>query len=197
MKGWQLLCQWKDGSTNWVALEDMKNSYPVQVADYGAVANHIDDEPSMFSWWVPDVFKKHEWILSKVKAKYWQCTHKFGICIPKTVAQAQAIDKENGDTLWWDAILMEMQNVHPALEMWKKSKSYLVEYQQIKCHFIFIIKMVENFWPKVQLVANGNEIETPPTLTCSSIVSQESVHIALLIAALNDLSILSCDIQNK
>ena len=26
-QGWQLLCQWKDGSTNWVALKDMKNSY--------------------------------------------------------------------------------------------------------------------------------------------------------------------------
>jgi hypothetical protein len=44
-QGWQLLCQWKDGSTNWVALKDMKNSYPVQVADY-AIANCIDDEPA-------------------------------------------------------------------------------------------------------------------------------------------------------
>jgi hypothetical protein len=41
-QGWQLLCQWKDGSTNWVALKDMKNSYPVQVADY-AIANCIDN----------------------------------------------------------------------------------------------------------------------------------------------------------
>ena len=56
-KGWQLLCQWKDSSTNWVALKDMKNSYPMQVADY-AVANCIDDEPTL-AWWVPDVFKKH------------------------------------------------------------------------------------------------------------------------------------------
>ena len=78
----------------------------MQVADY-AVANHIDDEPA-FAWWVCNVFKKCEQILCNVKAKYWQCTHKFGICIPKTVAQAQAIDKENGDTLCWDAILIEM-----------------------------------------------------------------------------------------
>ena len=31
-KGWELCIQWKDGSTNWVALKDMKNSYPVEVA---------------------------------------------------------------------------------------------------------------------------------------------------------------------
>ena len=78
----------------------------MQVADY-AVVNHIDDEPA-FAWWVPNVFKKCQQILSKVKITYWQCTHKFGIHIPKTLAQAQAIDKENKDTLWWDAIVMEM-----------------------------------------------------------------------------------------
>jgi hypothetical protein len=77
MAGWQLLCQWKDGSTNWVALKDMKESYPIQVVDF-AKANLIDDEP-VFAWWVLDVLKKHERILAKVKAKYWQRTHKFGI----------------------------------------------------------------------------------------------------------------------
>jgi hypothetical protein len=146
-QGWQLLCQWKDGTTNWVALKDMKNSYPVQVADY-AVANCIDDEPA-FAWWVPTVLKKRTWIVSKVKAKYWQQTHKFGICIPKTVAQAQQINKENGDTLWWDAILMEMRNIHPAFKKWEKTESDLpVVYQKIKCQFIFNIKMGENFWRK-------------------------------------------------
>jgi hypothetical protein len=39
-------------------------------------------------------------------------------------------------------------------------------------------------------------MEAPPTLTYSSVVSRDSVHIALLVAALNDLNILSCDIQN-
>ena len=28
-QGWQMLCQWRDGSTNWVALKDMKQSYPL------------------------------------------------------------------------------------------------------------------------------------------------------------------------
>jgi hypothetical protein len=49
----------------------MKESYPVQVADF-AKANRIDDEPA-FAWWVPDVVKKRERILAKVKAKYWHC----------------------------------------------------------------------------------------------------------------------------
>ena len=56
--------------------------------------------------------------------------------------------------------------------------------------------MGKNFRRKARLVANGNETEAPPTLTYSSVVSHDSVRIALLIAALNDLNILSCDIQN-
>jgi hypothetical protein len=86
-QGWQLLCQWKDGSSNWVALKDMKNSYPVKVAEY-AKANRIDDEPA-FAWWAEYTLRKHDQILSKTKTKYWQRTHKFGIRVPKTVAEAR------------------------------------------------------------------------------------------------------------
>jgi hypothetical protein len=45
--------------------------------------------------------------------------------VPKTVAEAIAFDKENGDTLWWDAICKEMKNVRPAFEVWEKDISAL------------------------------------------------------------------------
>ena len=37
---------------------------------------------------------------------------------------------------------------------------------------------------------------TPNTLTYSSVISRDSVRIALTIAALNELSVMACDIQN-
>ena len=194
-QGWQMLCQWRDRSTNWVSLKDMKQSYPVQVAEY-AYANRIDKEP-VFAWWVSQVIKKRLQVLSKLKSKYWQRKHKFGIRIPKTVEEALAIDKSNGDTLWWDAIGKEMKNVRPACEKWEQKESDLPPgFQKIKCHFIFDIKMAENFRRKARLVANGNETDAPATLTYSSVVSRDSVRIALLIAALNELEVLACDIQN-
>ena len=58
-QGWQLLCQWRDGSTTWVALKDMKQSYPKQVAEYYSIANRIDDEAA-FVWWVPTLLKKRD-----------------------------------------------------------------------------------------------------------------------------------------
>ena len=194
-KGWELLCQWKDGSTNWVALKDARQSYPVLVAEY-AYANKISDEPA-FVWWINDVLKKRDRILSKVKSKYWQRTHKFGIRIPKTVEEALAIDREEGHTLWWDAICMEMRKVRPACEKWEEGEAKIPPgYQKIKVHFIFDIKMSENFRRKARLVANGNETETPASLTYSSVVSRDSVRIALTVATLNGLEVLACDIEN-
>ena len=75
--GWELLAQWKDGSMNWIVLKDIKESYPVQVAEY-AVRARISLEPT-FTWWVPHTLKKRNRIVVKVKSKYWMCTHKFRI----------------------------------------------------------------------------------------------------------------------
>ena len=195
-KGWEMLVQWKDGSTSWEALKDLKESYPVQVAEY-SIQHKISNEPA-FAWWVPLVFKKRNRIIAKVKSKYWQRTHKFGIRIPKNVAEAKRFDTENNNSLWWDSICQEMKNVMIAFEQTDESIDSLRRkgYQHIDCHVIFDVKMGENFRRKARMVAGGHKTETPATLTYSSVVSRDSVRIAFMIAALNDLEILACDIQN-
>ena len=168
--GWELLAQWKDGSTNWISLKDLKESNPVQTAEY-AVAAKIAMEPA-FAWWVLHTLKKRNRIISKVKSKYWLRTHKFGIWIPKLVKEAKRFDQENRDTLWWEAICNEMRNVMPAFEVWEKNVEHIPPgYQQIKCHMIFDVKMGENFRHKARFVASGHTTETPMSLTYSSVVS--------------------------
>jgi hypothetical protein len=54
-KGWQLCVAWKDGSTSWIPLKDLKASNPLQVAEY-AVAHNIANEPA-FVWWIYDTLK--------------------------------------------------------------------------------------------------------------------------------------------
>ena len=66
--GWDLLIEWKDGTTSWLALKDIKDSYLVQVAEY-AVHNKIAEEPA-FNWWVQPVLKNRDWIMMKVKKVY-------------------------------------------------------------------------------------------------------------------------------
>ena len=61
----------------------------MMLADY-AIANDIEGEPA-FAWWVPYVIKKRDSIIRKVKSKYWQKTHKYGIRVPKNVDEARGI----------------------------------------------------------------------------------------------------------
>jgi hypothetical protein len=76
-KGWELLVEWKDGAVTWVPLKDIKESNPVEVAEY-AIANKIDNKPA-FAWWVKTVTKKRDRIIAKLQKKYWRTDYKFGI----------------------------------------------------------------------------------------------------------------------
>ena len=91
-KGWKILVQWKDGSSTWIAMKDMKDSYHVQLAEY-SVTCKLSQEPA-FAWWVPYVLKKRNRIIAKAKSKYWLRTHKFGIRIPKSVQDAKMLDEK-------------------------------------------------------------------------------------------------------
>eukprot|EP00956_Cyclotella_meneghiniana_P033966 scaffold100692_cov59-Cyclotella_meneghiniana.AAC.1 len=85
-KGWELLCEWQDGSTSWQKLKDLKESHPLQVAEFAFAAN-IADEPA-FNWWAGWVLKKRDRIISLVKkrraARYLQRDYKFGVELPKS-----------------------------------------------------------------------------------------------------------------
>ena len=52
-KGWHLCVEWKDGSTSWEKLSALKESNPVEVAEY-ALSAGISDEPA-FTWWTGHV----------------------------------------------------------------------------------------------------------------------------------------------
>ena len=101
----------------------------------------------------------------------------------------------NGNTLWAMAIAKEMKNVRVAFKILRDGERSPVGYQFIKCHGIFDVKM-DSFQRKYRMVAGGHMMEAPATLTYTSVVSRESVRIALTIAALNDLQVKMADIQN-
>ena len=146
--GWQLCCQWKDGSTSWESLADLKESHPIETAEY-ALTKGLDHEPA-FNWWLPHVLRKHDQIISLVHrrtTRYLKRTHKFGIEIPKTVKEALALDRKNGNTLWADAIAKKMKEVCIAFNILPDGRSVPIGYQKIPCHMIFDVKM-EDFQQK-------------------------------------------------
>jgi Reverse transcriptase (RNA-dependent DNA polymerase) len=87
-----------------------------------------------------------------------------------------------------------MTNTKSAFLILSDNEKVPTGYQSIKCHMIFDVKL--DFTRTARFVAGGHMTETPASLTYSLVVSRESVQIAFLLAALNDLEVLSADIGN-
>ena len=79
------------------------------------VGNRITEVP-VFAWWNKHVLIERDQIISKTQ-QYWVKTHKYGLRVPKIVKESVEIYQENGDTLWWDAIMTEMKNDIPAFQV--------------------------------------------------------------------------------
>jgi hypothetical protein len=137
--GWDLLVSWRDGSSDLLLLKDLNESNPVQFTEY-AIARNIASE-SAFSWWVNDIIKGKDMIISKLKSQYWNRTHKFGIRVPTSVQEALQLDQDSGTDLWQKAIKKEMHNVKPAFQVLEESDKVPPGNQHIKCHMIFDLKM--------------------------------------------------------
>jgi hypothetical protein len=173
-------------------LADLKNSYPVQVAEY-AVNNKIASEPA-FAWWVPHVLKKRDRIIQKVKTRFRKKTHKYGIEVPSSVREALDIDRRTGTDMWRKAIEKEMRNVMVAFDVRDDGK-VPIGFKEISCHLIFDVKS-DTLARKARFVAGGHRTDPPKDSTYASVVSRDSVRLFFLLAALNDVDVLACDVQN-
>jgi hypothetical protein len=132
------------------------------------------------------VLKKKERIITKIKTCYLRRDQKFGIQIPNIVAGALCIDEETGTTYWGDAIRKEMGgNIIP---------------EQVSNHQLGLKKSLAptclmQKWtlPERLGLWQGHVTEPPSSQTYTSVVSRDSVCIAFLLAALNDLGIMCAE----
>ncbi len=63
----------------------------------------------------------------------------------------------------------------------------MIEFQEIVCHIVFDIKMVF-MWK--------HTTNTLMAMTYASVVSRDSVQIGFMLAALNGLDVMACNLEN-
>ena len=51
-----MLVRWKDQTESWIKLSDMKESHPVEIAEFAKLKG-INDEPA-FAWWTHMSYRK-------------------------------------------------------------------------------------------------------------------------------------------
>ena len=184
--------RWIDGREQWVPLRVLKESNPVEVAEF-AYAHGLQDEPA-FIWWVDYTLRKRDVIISSVINRVKDTTHKYGIEVPRTIEDAKELDRRNGTRDWQNAVDKEMRNVAVAFEILPLGVQAPPGWSRSSGHLVFDVKM--DFTRKARWVKDGHRTPDPHRSTFAGVVSRESVRIALTYAALNNLDVVAADIQN-
>jgi hypothetical protein len=83
-----------------------------------------------------------------------------------------------------------MKNILPAFEF---RDDDVMPLGKINCNMVFDVKL--DLVRKARFAAGGHQTDPPKETVYSSVVSCDSVRLAFLNAALNDLEILSADVQ--
>ena len=95
-----------------------------------------------------------------------------------------------------DAVYLERKNVMIAFDLYEGKVEDLISYEEVTEHLVFDVKLGENFRHKARFCADGHKTSATSSVTYSTVVARDSVRVMLLIAALNDLSIMGADVQN-
>ena len=75
--GWSFLVIMKDGTKSWTPLRVLKESNPVDIAEY-VLAQKINNDLA-FAWWVPYTLRKRNVVVSSIYSQIKKRTHKYGI----------------------------------------------------------------------------------------------------------------------
>ena len=91
-------------------------------------------------------------------------------------------------------IAWKVNDGHTPSEDRAATATVFVVFQEIVCHLIFDAKI--DLLQKDRFVAGGHTTEAPSSITYSSVVSRGSVRLALTIADLNSVDVMSCNLEN-
>ena len=142
---------------------------------------------------------------SKIRQVRRSAVYKFGFLIPKDYKHALQLDEQNGNSKWYDATKLEMDQIneykvfqdHGKAQYDPKSRKVSNApngYQKIRVHLIFAVK--HDGRHKARLVAGGHLTPDPIESIYSGVVSIRSHRLVIFLAKLNNLEVWVADIGN-
>jgi hypothetical protein len=129
-----------------------------------------------------------------VNSRVQKTSHKYGIEVPTSVRNAIDIDRENGNTLWQDALTKEMGKVWVAFEVLGPGVRAPPGWHKASGHLVYEVKM--DFTRKARWVKDGHKTPNSTTSSIAGVVSCDSICISLTYAALLGLPVIGADIRN-
>ena len=100
-------------------------------------------------------------MIAAVTSRVRKSTRKYGIEIPTSIKHAEEIDRVNKNTLWQDALKLEMTNVEVAFKILEDNEHVPPGYRKSSGHIIWDLKM--DFTRKARWVKDGHRTPDPET----------------------------------
>ena len=190
--------KWTDGSETWEPLSIVMADDPVTLAAY-AKEHDLLDTPG---WKRCKRLARRAKVLQRMlnqsrrRSKASAVRYKFGVQIPRNAREAYRLDKENGNTLWADAIAAEIGqlNDYSTFEDLGKNNPTPPGHIHIMCHFVF--DCMETGRRKARFVAGGHLTAPPKDSVYSSVASLRSIRMVAFLAELNGLNLSAADVGN-
>jgi Reverse transcriptase (RNA-dependent DNA polymerase) len=124
--------------------------------------------------------------------------YKYSFEVPRTYEHAMRLDQRNGNTIWGDAITLELTQIGDYNTFIDKDHHTMVNapsgYKKIRVHFVFNVK--HDGRHKARLVADGHVTQIPVDSVYAGVVSLRGFRLVLFLAELNHLQIWATDISN-
>ena len=193
----KVLVEWDVGEPTWEPLSVIKKDDPISVAEY-VKEKDIVHQPH---WkWALKYIKNPKRFLRLTKQIFLTKKkngpkYKFGVRVPRNIKEALALDKENKNTLWAQAIKKEMDKIME-FEVFTIPKDGKPPsgYKRIPCHMIFDVKFDGR--RKARFVAGGHLTTDPGEESYSGVVAPEAVRLGMMAAVNNSLEVVAADIGN-
>ena len=98
-KGWTFEVYSKDRSYNWIPLSQLKESNPIELAEYSYSCN-LNKEPA-FNWRVSKILRKRDCLIHKMKSySMRELNMKLWVDVPTTFEGGIELDRLNNTTCW-------------------------------------------------------------------------------------------------
>jgi hypothetical protein len=122
----------------------------------------------------------------------------FGYQIPRHYKEAMELDQRNGNTLWGDAIALELTQLKEYdtfQSVGHKDTARIPDgYKKIRVHLVFAVK--QDGRHKARMVADGHLTDIPFDSVYSGVVSLRGIRLIAFLAEHNKLKLWSTDIGN-
>ena len=195
---------WDNEETSWEPLAMMQKDDPVTIAAYAKDRKLLEQR----GWkWAKHLARREKKLVrllkimkasKKYKKRNFGVTFKFGIKVPRTgdIRGAKALDKENGNTLWFDTQCHEASTLRNMETFILVPADFdLTGYQVVPLIYAFDVKFDGR--RRARLVANGRVTIGPPEAEVwSGVVDTVTVRTAIFLAMHNSMKILAADISS-